>query len=87
LIFHHYATLIIGARQIIFLIFGPLTIGWGIVLFFFIPTSPMTAWFLSERERKIAVMRVIKNHTGIENRRYKVYQVKEALTDPQAWML
>ncbi|KAN0112527.1 putative pantothenate transporter [Hyaloscypha variabilis] len=73
--------------QIIFLIFGPLTIGWGIFLFFCLPTSPMTAWFLTKRERKIAVMRVIDNHTGIENRRYKLYQVKEALKDPQAWML
>lgn len=73
--------------QVIFLIFGPLTIGWGIFLYFFLPTSPMTAWFLTEKERKIAVMRVIKNHTGIENRRYKTSQVKEALRDPQAWML
>ena len=32
-------------------------------------------------------MRVIQNHTGIENRKYKLYQIKEALTDPQAWML
>lgn len=44
--------------QVIFLIFGPLTIGWGIILFFFVPTSPMTAWFLSEREKKVVVMRV-----------------------------
>jgi ACS family allantoate permease-like MFS transporter len=36
--------------QVIFLIFGPLTIGWGIVLYFCLPTSPMTAWFLTERE-------------------------------------
>lgn len=44
--------------QILFLLFGPITIGWGIFLFFTFPNSPMTAWFLSERERKIAVMRV-----------------------------
>lgn len=44
--------------QVIFLIFGPLTMGWGVLLFFFLPTSPMTAWFLTERERKVAVMRV-----------------------------
>jgi ACS family allantoate permease-like MFS transporter len=33
------------------------------------------------------MFQVIDNHTGIENRRYKLYQVKEALKDPQAWML
>lgn len=30
---------------------------------------------------------MIQNHTGIENRKYKIYQVKEALLDPQVWML
>lgn len=88
--------------QILYLIFGPVTIAWGIFLFFFFPRNPMTAWFLSERERKIAVMRVswrntsrhyvltfikvIKNHTGIENRHYRLYQVKECLKDYQAWV-
>lgn len=60
---------------------------WGIVLFFAMPTSPMSAWFLNGRERKIAVFRVIQNHTGLQNRQYKLYQVLEALRDPQAWML
>ncbi|XWW92704.1 hypothetical protein V2A60_000629 [Cordyceps javanica] len=73
--------------QLIFLIFGPISIAWGVVLFFALPTSPMTAWFLTEREREVAVLRVIENHTGIENRKYKGYQVKEALLDPQVWML
>ncbi|KAH8693888.1 putative pantothenate transporter [Talaromyces proteolyticus] len=73
--------------QVIFLTVGPITIAWGILLFFALPTSPTTAWFLSDRERKIAVIRVMQNHTGIENRKYKLYQVREALKDPQAWML
>lgn len=73
--------------QIIYFIFGPLTMAFGIILFFAVPTSPMTAWFLTERERKIQVLRVIKNHTGIENRKYKHYQVLECLKDPQVWML
>ncbi|KAJ5719407.1 pantothenate transporter, partial [Penicillium malachiteum] len=72
---------------VVFLIFGPVSIAWGVVLFFFLPTSPMRAWFLTERERKISVMRVASNHTGIENRKYKVYQVKEALMDIQVWVL
>ncbi|ATY63955.1 Major facilitator superfamily general substrate transporter [Cordyceps militaris] len=76
--------------QLIFLIFGPISIAWGVFLFFALPTSPMTAWFLTEREREVAVLRknqVIENHTGIENRTYKVHQAKEALLDPQVWML
>ncbi len=92
--------------QIIYFIFGPLTMAFGVLLFFAIPTSPMTAWFLTERERKIQVLRlslthklpfattatntllqVIQNHTGIENRFYKHYQVLECFKDPQVWML
>ncbi|KAJ5825566.1 pantothenate transporter [Penicillium riverlandense] len=73
--------------QVVFLVFGPISIAWGVFLFFFLPTSPMSAWFLTERERKISVMRVARNHTGIENRKYKLYQVKEALLDIQVWML
>ncbi|CAI7590541.1 unnamed protein product [Penicillium pancosmium] len=73
--------------QIVFLVFGPVTIAWGFFLYFLMPTSPMTAWFLTERERKISVIRVAQNHTGIENRQYKLYQAKEALLDVQVWML
>lgn len=71
--------------QVLYLIWGPLTIGWGVLLIFALPSSPMTAWFLTQRERKVAVMRVITNHTGIENRHYRMYQVKECLLDVQAW--
>ncbi|KAB8071207.1 major facilitator superfamily domain-containing protein [Aspergillus leporis] len=73
--------------QYLYLIFGPITMLWGIIVFFAMPASPMTAWFLTPRERKIAVVRVLQNHTGLQNREYKVHQVKEALRDPQAWML
>lgn len=71
--------------QVLYLIWGPLTMGWGVLLFFVLPNSPLKAWFLTERERKVAVMRVITNHTGIENRHYRTYQVVECLKDVQAW--
>lgn len=44
--------------QYLYLIFGPITMAWGIFLFFAMPSSPMTAWFLTPRERQIAVVRV-----------------------------
>ncbi|KAJ5618838.1 Major facilitator superfamily domain general substrate transporter [Penicillium lagena] len=77
----------LGQWQYLFLIFGPITMLWGIFLFFVMPSSPMTAWFLTPRERKIAVMRVLQNHVGLHNRQYKLYQVKECFCDPQVWML
>ncbi|KNG84546.1 putative pantothenate transporter [Aspergillus nomiae NRRL 13137] len=73
--------------QYLYLIFGPITMLWGIIVFFTMPSSPMSAWFLTPRERKIAVVRVLQNHAGLHNRQYKIYQVKEALRDPQAWMM
>lgn len=44
--------------QYLYLIFGPITMLWGIIVFFTMPSSPMSAWFLTPRERKIAVVRV-----------------------------
>ncbi|EKV05348.1 Allantoate permease [Penicillium digitatum PHI26] len=44
----------------LYLIFGPITMAWGIFLFFAMPSSPMTAWFLTPRERHIAVVRFNK---------------------------
>ena len=44
--------------QVLFLIWGPITIAWGLFLVVAMPNSPMTAWFLTDRERKVAVMRV-----------------------------
>jgi ACS family allantoate permease-like MFS transporter len=44
--------------QIIYLVFGPLTLFWGVIIFFAVPSSPMSAWFLNKRERTIATAQV-----------------------------
>ncbi|CAI7641756.1 unnamed protein product [Penicillium viridicatum] len=73
--------------QYLYLIFGPITMAWGVFLFLAMPSSPMTAWFLTPRERQIAVVRVLQNYTGMKNRQYKKYQVIECFRDPQVLML
>ncbi|KAF5560441.1 DAL5-Allantoate ureidosuccinate permease [Fusarium phyllophilum] len=73
--------------QVVYLVFGPMTMFWGIVVFFGVPASPLGAWFFSRRERDIATDRVLKNHTGIKNTKYKWNQVRECLMDPQPWIL
>lgn len=70
-----------------FIIFGAFTILYGFFLLFFIPDSPMTARWLSDRDRALALARVRLNRTGIMNRKFKWYQVREAMLDPQTWML
>lgn len=44
--------------QIIYLVSGPLTLLWGVIIFLGVPSLPQTAWFLNKRERMIATARV-----------------------------
>ncbi|KAF9772714.1 hypothetical protein IL306_009569 [Fusarium sp. DS 682] len=44
--------------QVIYLVFGPLTMFWGVIIFFAVPASPINAWFFNKRERNIATDRV-----------------------------
>lgn len=45
----------------------------------------MNARFLSKEDRILAIERVRENQQGIGNKHFKMYQVKEALTDPLTW--
>lgn len=69
-----------------FIIIGSLCAVWGIVLFLFLPDSPVTASMLSPHERRIAVERLRDNQTGVENKQFKSYQLFEALRDPKTWL-
>lgn len=51
----------------------------------FLPDSPMKAKCFSEEDKKLMIERVRHNETGIQNKKYKKYQVVEALTDPFVW--
>jgi ACS family allantoate permease-like MFS transporter len=73
--------------RLIFLIWGAITTGWGVVLVFLLPGSPLDAKFLTEHERALAVNRVKANNTGIENRRFKMKQFVEAMLDLKTWLL
>jgi MFS transporter, ACS family, allantoate permease len=73
--------------RLIFLIWGAITFAWGLLLAFLLPGSPLTAKFLSESERSLAVDRVKTNNTGIENKHFKKSQFVEAITDLKTWLL
>ncbi|KAL6249099.1 hypothetical protein RBB50_004162 [Rhinocladiella similis] len=70
-----------------FIIIGALCCVWGIVIGIFMPDSPVTAKFLNQREKRIAVERLKSNQTGIENKHLKGYQVVEAFTDIKTYLL
>ncbi|KAF7528440.1 hypothetical protein G7054_g10138 [Neopestalotiopsis clavispora] len=73
--------------RLIFLIWGAITFAWGLLLAFLLPGSPLTAKFLSESERALAVDRVKTNNTGIENKHFKKSQFVEAMMDLKTWLL
>lgn len=76
----------VGQWQFVFLICGGFTVLWAFVIYFFLPDSPLQAYFLTEREKSIAVERLRGNRTGIKSTEVKWDQAREALTDPQVWL-
>ncbi|KAI9925837.1 hypothetical protein MW887_005643 [Aspergillus wentii] len=71
----------------IFLICGGATVVWGGVLMVFLPNSILSARRFSVEEKVVLVGRGMRNQTGILNRSIKWYQIREAFTDPQVWLL
>lgn len=69
-----------------FLIIGALCCIWGIVMYIFLPDSPVTAKGLTLREKRVVVERLRGNQTGIENKHLKAYQVKEAFCDVKLYL-
>lgn len=69
-----------------FLIIGALCSVWGIVMFIMLPDSPVTARLLTPKQRRMAVERLRENQTGVENKHFKWYQVKEAATDYKTYL-
>lgn len=54
---------------------------------FLIPNSPTSAWWLSERQRVIAVLRLRDERTGMENKVFKKSQLLEAVRDYKTWIV
>lgn len=72
--------------QIMFLVFGLITIAVGICIFFFLPNNPMIS-SLSHEEKILAIERLRENQTGIENKHFKRSQLKEIFRDPQTYLI
>ena len=72
--------------QIMFLIFGLITIAVGICIFIFLPDNPMTSR-LTHAEKILAIERLRENKTGIENKHFKRAQFVEVFRDPQTYLI
>ncbi|BEJ11629.1 hypothetical protein CspHIS471_0200890 [Cutaneotrichosporon sp. HIS471] len=77
----------IGRWRLLFVIMACWSVMTGIVALIFLPNNPTEAWWMTDREKVIAVRRVADNNTGVTSRRVKRSQIVEALTDPKTWVL
>jgi hypothetical protein len=71
--------------QALFITYGCFSVLWGVFVFLYMPDSPMRAKCFSEEDKKLMVERVRDNQTGLQNRKFRSEQVKEAFKDPQTW--
>ncbi|KAE8454615.1 hypothetical protein EG329_000238 [Mollisiaceae sp. DMI_Dod_QoI] len=71
----------------VFIIFGSISIAWGVVSLIVLPDLPSTAKFLSPEERTIAVNRVARNKQGVKNHHFQKYQAIQTIKDPKTWIL
>ena len=67
------------------MIVGSFSSVWGICLWFLLPDSPLTAFFLSRDMKVVAVERMRREQIGIENKRVKWEQVRETFKDPKTY--
>ena len=72
--------------QYIYLLAGALTAVFGIFCFF-LPDSPVMAWFLTPDERFAAVERLRMDQSGVRCPHFKWYQMREAMLDVKVWLL
>lgn len=73
--------------RLMFITLGAITMVWAGIIYAFLPSSPVEAWWLDDREKFICLERVRRSNTGMEDKRIKWYQVKECLLDPKAWLI
>ena len=77
----------IAQWRLLYLILGGFTMAWAILVLIFLPDSPTNCWYMSEREKFIALQRVKDNNTGMEDKTLKPYQIKECILDPRTWLI
>jgi MFS family permease len=81
----HYPQL--ESWRVLFLICGALTAIFGVGFYFLVPTGPQKAWFLSEREREVLLVRMALDREGGDKTSFSKSQVKETLMDVRAWFI
>lgn len=72
--------------QIIFLVFGLITVITAPFLYWRLDNSIVTARFLTPEDRRKGVERLRSNNTGVVNTEFKWRQVLELFLEPKTWL-
>ncbi|KAL4922796.1 major facilitator superfamily domain-containing protein [Aspergillus aurantiobrunneus] len=75
----------ISSWQSLFMTYGIITVIWGVFVGIWMPDSPMRAKCWSEEDKRLMIERVRQNQTGLQNRVFRLEQVRDAFTDPQLY--
>ncbi|KAI6090978.1 MFS transporter [Hypoxylon rubiginosum] len=76
----------VASWKFLFIIVGAATFLYGILMWFFLPDSPLSAKWLNDEEKHIVVERIRGNQQGIGSKIFKWYQVREAFTDFRTYL-
>jgi MFS family permease len=85
--FQHIGPGHLAGWRVMFIVLGVVTVIIGAATAVVLPDNPMTAGWLEEREKVALLMHVSENRTGVENRHFRISQIKELLLDPQIWLM
>ncbi|KAJ5091202.1 hypothetical protein NUU61_006072 [Penicillium alfredii] len=77
----------IAVWKAIYLILGGITVCWGFVMLFLLPDDIIYAKRFKLEDKALLIGRGRLGRTGIINHQIKWYQIREALLDPQVWIL
>ncbi|KAJ5948252.1 hypothetical protein N7466_001267 [Penicillium verhagenii] len=77
----------IAVWRAIYLILGGTTVCWGILMYVFLPDDIISAKRFSIEDKALLIGRSRLGRTGVINHKIKWYQIREALIDPQVWIL
>lgn len=77
----------IAVWRAIYLILGGITLVWGVVMLLFLPDDVISSKRFTLDEKALLIGRGRLGQTGIINHQIKWYQIREALIDPQVWIL
>ncbi|KAF3385018.1 hypothetical protein F1880_001849 [Penicillium rolfsii] len=80
-----HAHTVVTSWRLLYIIFGSVTVIWGIIFTLLFPSSPQKASFLSEEERAFVMLTSQQQHSTFDAK-WKWSQVREALLDVKSYI-